>query len=162
MILHNAPDELSKLLMNYFSTIIGWSNKRLNVLNIIVTQKMGLFRYRTFHHEQHSEYNRHHVQHGIINKVRLEILSSFIHDQFIFQHSIKGENVDLEQVIKESLPPKTGNVYTSWNIDLLYCNLIGSYPSLSNDLSQDLIQKHGAQLLQLRETKKMRRFSFLY
>jgi len=69
MILHNAPDELSKLLMNYFSNIINWSNKRLNVLNIIVTQKMGLFRYRSFHHDQHSEYNRHHTQHGIMNKV---------------------------------------------------------------------------------------------
>jgi hypothetical protein len=69
MILHNAPDELSKLLMSYFSNIISWSNKRLNVLNIIVTQKMGLFRYRSFHHDQHSEYNRHHSQHGATNKV---------------------------------------------------------------------------------------------
>ncbi len=69
MILHNAPDELSKLLMNYFSNIISWSNKRLNVLNIIVTQKMGLFRYRSFHHDQHSDFNRHHTQHGLINKV---------------------------------------------------------------------------------------------
>jgi hypothetical protein len=69
MILHNAPDELSKLLMNHFSTIINWSNKRLNVLNIIVTQKMGLFRYRSFHNDQHPEYNRHHTQHGTTTKV---------------------------------------------------------------------------------------------
>jgi hypothetical protein len=62
-------------------------------------------------------------------------------------------------LIKETLPPKIGNIYTSWNIDLLYCNLTGSYPSLSNDLSQDLIQRHGTQLLQLRENKKIRRFS---
>ncbi|CAF3845624.1 unnamed protein product, partial [Adineta steineri] len=137
MILHNAPDELSKLLMGYFSNIINWSNKRLNVLNIIVTQKMGLFRYRSFHHDQHSDYNRHHAQHGIINK-----------------HPLKGDNVDLEQVIKDTTPPKTGNIYTSWNIDLLYCNLIGSYPSLPNDSSQDLIQRHGTQLLQLKENKK--------
>ena len=69
MILHNAPEDLSKLLKEYFSNIINWSNKRLNVLNIIVTQKMGLFSYRTFHHDQPSEHNRHHVQHGITNKV---------------------------------------------------------------------------------------------
>ncbi|UJR27028.1 hypothetical protein I4U23_008332 [Adineta vaga] len=138
MILHNAPDELSKLLTTHFSNLISWSNRRLHVLNIIVTQKMGLFRYRSFHHEQHSEYNRHHIQHGIIAK-----------------HSTKGDNVELEQVIREVLPPKTGNIYTSWNIDLLYCNLIGSYPSLSNDLSQDLIQRHGTQLLQLKENKKI-------
>lgn len=68
----------------------------------------------------------------------------------------KGENVNLEQLIKEVLPPKSGMIYTAWNIDLLYCNLIGSYPALSNDLSQDLIQRHGSQLLQLRETKKIR------
>jgi hypothetical protein len=73
MILHNAPDELSKLLMNYFSTIINWSNKRLDVLNIIVTQKMGLFRYRSSHHDQHSDYNRHHSQQASANKVCLKI-----------------------------------------------------------------------------------------
>ncbi len=64
-------------------------------------------------------------------------------------------------MIKEALPPKIGNIYTSWNIDLLYCNLIGSYPALSNDLSQDLIQRHGMQLLQLRENKKFRKYFFL-
>ena len=51
-------------------------------------------------------------------------------------------------------------IYTPWNIDLLYCNLIGSYPGLSNDLSQDLIQRHGQQLLQLRENKKIRKQKF--
>jgi hypothetical protein len=71
MILHNAPDELSSLLMTHFSNIINWSNKRLNVLNIIVTQKMGLFRYRSFHHDQQSDYNRHQPQHGVVNKVSL-------------------------------------------------------------------------------------------
>lgn len=71
MILHNAPDELAKLLMSYFSNMISWANRRLNVLNIIVTQKMGLFRYRSFHHDQHTEYNRHHSQHGSIAKVCL-------------------------------------------------------------------------------------------
>ncbi|CAF3449227.1 unnamed protein product [Rotaria sp. Silwood1] len=138
MILYNAPDELTKLLTNYFSNLISWSNKRLGVLNIIVTQKMGLFRYRSFHQDPHSEYNRHHGQHGTTNK-----------------HSIKSDHVDLEQLIKETLPPKTRNTYTSWNIDLLYCNLIGPYPSLSNDLSQDLVQRHGTQLLQLKENKKI-------
>lgn len=59
-------------------------------------------------------------------------------------------------MIKETLPPKTGNTSTPWSIDLLYCNLIGAYPSLSNDSSQDLVQRHGTQLLQLRENKKTR------
>ncbi|CAF0736616.1 unnamed protein product [Adineta ricciae] len=135
--LHNAPDELSKLLIKHFSEIISWANRRLHVLNIIVTQKMGLFRYRSFHSEQHSEYSRHHGQQGIMNK-----------------HSIKGEGYELEQVIKETLPPKAGNTSASWSIDLLYCNLIGAYPSLSNDSSQDLVQRHGTQLLRLRENKK--------
>ncbi|CAF0727285.1 unnamed protein product [Rotaria sordida] len=138
MILYNAPDELSKLLTNHFSNIINWSNKRLNVLSIIVTQKMGLFRYRSFHSDQHSDYNRPHGQHGTTNK-----------------HPIKSDHVDLEQLIKETLPPKTRNTYTSWNIDLLYCNLVGSYPLLPNDLSQDLVQRHGTQLLQLKENKKI-------
>lgn len=60
-------------------------------------------------------------------------------------------------MIKDILPAKTGNHYTSWNIDLLYCNLNGSHPSLSNDPNQDLIQRHGEQLLQLRDQKKMRK-----
>lgn len=64
MILHNTPDELSKLLTNYFSNLINWANKRLTVLYIIVTQKMGLFRYRSYPHDQHSDYNRHHTPHG--------------------------------------------------------------------------------------------------
>jgi hypothetical protein len=64
-------------------------------------------------------------------------------------------------LIKEPLPLKSGNIYTSWNIDLLYCNLIGSYPTLLNDPGQDLIQRHGMQLLQLRENKKFRKYLFL-
>ncbi len=71
---------------------------------------------------------------------------------------IKGDNVELEKVVKETLPQKTGQSYIAWNIDLLYCNLIGSYPSLSNDSSQDLIQRHGAQLLQLKENRKIRKY----
>ena len=67
MVLHNASEDISKSLINYFSNLISWSNKRLNILNIIVTQKMGLFRYRSFHHDQLSEYNR---QHGTTPKVR--------------------------------------------------------------------------------------------
>lgn len=65
----------------------------------------------------------------------------------------------MEQIITETLPPKSGNIYTSWNIDLLYCNLIGSYPGLSTDSSEDLIQRHGSQLLQLRENKKIRKMN---
>ncbi|CAF2646870.1 unnamed protein product [Rotaria sp. Silwood2] len=138
MVLYNAPDELSKLLTNYFSNLINWSNKRLTFLNSIVAQKMGLFRYRSYNHDQPSEYNRQHAQHGITTK-----------------HSIKTDHGDIEQLIKETLPPKTKNIYTPWNTDLLYCNLVGSYPSLSNDLNQDLVQRHGTQLLQLRENKKI-------
>ncbi|CAF3840940.1 unnamed protein product [Rotaria magnacalcarata] len=139
MILYNAPDELSKLLTNYFSNLINWTNKRLNFLSILVAQKMGLFRYRSFHNDQQSDYSRHHSPHGSV----------------AHKHPVKNDHVDLEQLIKEAIPPKTKNIYTSWNIDLLYCNLVGTYPPLSNDASQDLIQRHGAQLLQLRENKKI-------
>ncbi|CAM4873794.1 unnamed protein product [Rotaria socialis] len=139
MILYNAPDELSKLLTNYFSNLINWTNKRLNFLSILVAQKMGLFRYRSFHNDQQSDYNRHHSPHGSVTH----------------KHSVKTDHVDLEQLIKETIPPKTKNIYTSWNIDLLYCNLVGAYPPLSSDSSQDLIQRHGTQLLQLRENKKI-------
>ena len=65
--------------------------------------------------------------------------------------------MDLEPLIRDTLPLKTGNLYTSWNIDLLYCNLNGSYPSLPSDSNQDLIQRHGDQLLQLREQRKTRK-----
>ena len=64
MILHNASDQLSSSLLTNFSNTINWSNKRLNVLSAIVTQKMGLFRYRSMPHGQHSEYNRHYSAHG--------------------------------------------------------------------------------------------------
>jgi len=80
MILHNAPEDTSKALINYFTNLINWSNKRLNILNIIVTQKMGLFRHRSFHHDQLSEYNR---QHGNLPKV-----SSFVDYYFSFFYSI--------------------------------------------------------------------------
>ena len=70
MILHNAPDEPERMLTQYFSNLVMWANKRLNVLNIIMTQKMGLFRYRSFHHDQHSDFNRHH---NASSKVRLAL-----------------------------------------------------------------------------------------
>ena len=56
--------------MNYFTTMIAWSNRRLNVLNIIVTQKMGLFRHRLFQQDQHPDFSRHQFQQGTQSKVR--------------------------------------------------------------------------------------------
>lgn len=153
MILHNAPDELGKLLLNYFSNMISWSNKRLDILNMIVTQKMGLFNHRMSSLEPHSDFNRHQSASG---KVRLDLLAERRNSDVSFQYQVKSEKVDLEQAIKESIPPKAISASGSWNIELIFCNLSGSHPPLSTDLNQDLIQRHGAQLLQLREHRKHR------
>ena len=63
LVLHNAPDDFSKSLINYFTDIINWSNKRLQLLNTIITQKLGLFRYRSLNYDQHSDHTRHHTPH---------------------------------------------------------------------------------------------------
>ena len=63
-------------------------------------------------------------------------------------------------MVNETLPPRTKSTYILWNIDLLYCNLTDTYPSLSDDLNQDLVQRHGKQLLRIKENKKIRMFLF--
>lgn len=91
MILYNATEELSKILINHFSNLINWSNKRLNLLNIIVTQKMGLFRDRSIHTNQHSEYSRHHTQHGATHKVCYSCYASCSKHMIIFLLSAFGK-----------------------------------------------------------------------